>query len=109
MRFAFYIEQDVSRLDVAMQNTVFMRVMHRACYFCDKFQGLPDRDRCVFNYLVKLTAFDQLHAEVALTIALAHLVDGHNAWMIKACGGFCFQTKAPKVRWRSPLTESNDF
>ena len=30
MRFAFCIQQNVSRLDVSMQNAVFMRVMHGA-------------------------------------------------------------------------------
>ena len=30
MRFAFCIEQNVSRFDVTMQNAVFMRVMNSA-------------------------------------------------------------------------------
>ena len=35
MRFAFLIEQNVPRLDVAMQNAVLVRVMHGARYFRD--------------------------------------------------------------------------
>jgi hypothetical protein len=42
MRFAFCIEQNVSRFDVAMQNAVFMRVMHSACHLGDEFHCLPD-------------------------------------------------------------------
>ena len=37
MRFAFFIEQNVSRLDVAMQNAVLMRVMHGARDLRDQF------------------------------------------------------------------------
>ena len=35
VRFAFCIEENVSRFDVAMQNAVFMRVMHRARHLRD--------------------------------------------------------------------------
>ena len=109
MRFAFCIKQDVSRLDVSMQNAVFMRVMHGACYLCDEFHRLPDGHRRVFNYFVKLTAFDELHAEVALAIALAHFVNGNDARMIEARSSFCFQTEALEVRFGGPLPKANDF
>ena len=37
MRFAFLIEQNVSRLDVAMKDAVLVRVMNGARYFRDQF------------------------------------------------------------------------
>ena len=80
MRFAFCIQQNVSRLDVAMQNAVFMRVMHCARHLRDEFRRLPERHRRVCYYFVKLAAFDELHAEVAVAITLAYLVDGDDAW-----------------------------
>ena len=70
---------------------------------------LPDRHRCVFNYFVKLTAFNKLHAEVALAIALADLVDWDDARMIEARSGFGFQPKALEVRFGGPLAKANDF
>ena len=94
MRFALCIKQNVSRLDVSMENAVFMRVMHGARHLCDEFHRLPDGHRRVFNHFVKLTAFDELHAEVALPIALAHLVDWDDARMIEARSGFCFQDES---------------
>ena len=35
VRFAFSIEQNVSRFNVAMQNSVLMRVMNSACHLRD--------------------------------------------------------------------------
>jgi hypothetical protein len=58
----------------------------------------------VFHYLVKLTAFNKLHAEVALTIALAYLIDRHDARVIEARRGFCFRSKPLEVRLRGPLS-----
>jgi hypothetical protein len=109
VRFALCIKEDVSRLDVTMQDAVFMRVVHGACRLCDEFHRLPDGHRRVFNYFVKLTAFDKLHAEVALPIALAYLVNRDDAWIIQARSSFCFQAKALEVRFGGPLPKANDF
>ena len=92
-----------------MQNAVFVRVMNGARHLGNEFHRLPDRNRRVFNYFIKLTAFDELHAEVALPIALAHFVDGDDARMIEARRGFGFKTKALEVGLRGPLSKTNDF
>src|SRR5215475_11108997 len=109
MWFAFFVEQDVSRLDVSMQNASFMRVMHRARHLDDEFHRLSGGHRRMVNDFVKLTTFDKLHAEIALAIPLTDLVDGNNAWMVKARSGFGFQAKALQVCWCCPLTEADDF
>src|SRR4029450_4233140 len=36
MWFAFFVEKDVSRFDVSMQNAVFVRVMYSACHLRDE-------------------------------------------------------------------------
>ena len=61
------------------------------------------------DHFVKLAAFDELHAEVARAIALADFVDGNDAWMIEAGGGFGFAAKALQVRFGGPLTKADDF
>jgi len=43
MGFAFCIQQNVSRLNVAMENSVFMRVMNGACNLRDQFHRAPNR------------------------------------------------------------------
>src|SRR6516165_2072636 len=109
MWFAFLVEQDVSRLDVSMQNTMFVRVVNSARHLGDEFHHLSEGHRRIANHLVKLTTFDKLHTEIALAIPLADLVDGNDAWMVKAGSGFGFQPKAPEVRLCCPLTEADDF
>ena len=82
MRFAFCIEQNVPRLDVAMQNSMFMRVMHSACDFRDEFHRLTDRDRLAPDDFVELPAFDEFHAEVAGAIPFADFVDRNDSGML---------------------------
>src|SRR5262249_7923220 len=103
------IDQNVSWLDVAMKNSVFVRVMHSARHLGDELCCLPDGNRLVFGYFIKLTTFDKLHAEIALPVPLPYLVDGNDAWMVEARSGSGFQTKALEVHFRCPLTEADDF
>jgi hypothetical protein len=73
------------------------------------FRRLPNGDRPLLDYFIKLAASDESHAEVALAVALAHLVDGHNARVIEAGSSFGFQTKAFEVGFRGPLAKTDDF
>jgi len=109
VRFTVFIEQNVPRLDVTMQNAVLMRVMHSARYFRNEFHRAPDRHRLALHHFVKLAAFDQLHAEVALAIALADFVDGNNAWMFQAGCSFCFPAKTLQMRFGGPRAEADYF
>ncbi len=61
------------------------------------------------NHFVKLTAFDELHAEVARAIALADFVDWNDTGMLQTGCGFGFKAKALQVRFARPLTKANDF
>src|SRR6266513_1327652 len=109
MRLAFCIEQNVSRFDVPLLNTVFMRVMNGASDLRDEFHRAPDRHRRLFNYFVKLTAFYKLHAEVTLAITLANSMDWHDTGMLQASCRFRFEPKALQVGFARPLTKANDF
>src|SRR5205807_8734117 len=109
MRFAFCIEQNVSRFNISMQNAVRMRVMNCSAYLCDQFRRMPDRHRRAADHFVKLASLDELHAEIAGAISLTHLVDRDDAWMIEARGGFRFPAKALQVCFGRPLTKTDDF
>ena len=109
MRFAVRVEQNVSRLNVAMEDSVFVCVMNRARYFGDYFRRLSHRHWRTANHFIKLAAFDELHAEVAGAVTLAHFVDGNDARVIKTCGGCRFPTKALHVRSAGPLTNPKNF
>jgi hypothetical protein len=56
--------------------------------------------------LVKLAALDEVHAEVAVTIALTDFVDW-DIGVVQSGGGFCFATKTLEVRFRGPLAETS--
>ena len=54
------------------------------------------------DHFIQLAAFDELHAEVALAIALADLVNGNNAWMFEAGCSFCLPAKALQMFFGRP-------
>ena len=109
MRFAFRIEQNIPWLDVAMQNAVLVGVMHGPRQLRDQFCGTPDRNRLFPRDLVELAAFDQIHAEVAITVALADFVNRDDEWMVQAGGCLSFETKAFQMCFGRPSTDANDF
>jgi hypothetical protein len=109
MGFAHFINQNVPRFDVSMQNAVFMRVMNSTGQLHDKFGRAPNRYRLASDHFVKLASFDEVHAEVALPILLAHLVDGNDARMVKLSGSFRFPSKALQMRFGSPRAQANYF
>jgi hypothetical protein len=92
-----------------MQNPVFMGVMDNAGYLGNQFRRLPNRYRCMPHDFVKLAAFNELHAEVARAVALAHFMDWNDTGMLETGGGFGFAAEAFHVRSARPLTEANDF
>src|SRR5215468_10395122 len=107
MRLTAGVEQNISRLDIAMQNAVFMREMHSARDFGDQFRRLSDRNRCPLDHFVKLSAFDELHAEIARALLLADFVDRDDARMIEAGGSFGLPAKPSQVHLARKLAEAN--
>src|SRR2546423_5057209 len=97
MRFAACVEQNVSRLDVAMEDSVFVRVVHRARHFGDYFRRLPHRYRRSAYDFVKLTPLDEFHAEIARSITLAHFIDGNDTRGSKLAAA----SASPRKRFRS--------
>src|SRR5262249_2471730 len=92
-----------------MQYPVFMRVLHSAGQLRDEFHRVSDRDRSLPDYFVKLPALDEIHAEVAATIALPDFMNGNDEWMIEAGSGFRFSPKALQMRLSSPRSQANYF
>ena len=64
-----------------MHNSVLVGVMHGTRNFAISSTAWRI-DIASPDYFVELAAFDEFHAEVALTVALAHFVNRDNAWMI---------------------------
>jgi hypothetical protein len=70
---------------------------------------VPSRHRRSAYDLIKLATFDEFHAEIAGTIALAHIVDGDDVWMIKTGGSLRFAVKTLQMHSACPLTRADDF
>ena len=61
----------------------------------------------MFEDFVNLTALDELHTEVALTVALADFVNGNDAWMFQARRRFRLTPKALQMRFSGPRTKAD--
>src|SRR5262249_35815276 len=109
MRFSFCVEENITGLDVTMEDAVLVRELNRTRNFHQQFRRAPDRHRRAPDNFVKLAAFDELHAEVARTIALADLVHGNDTGLIQAGSSRSFTSKTLYVRFARPLTKANDF
>src|SRR5204863_2883532 len=91
--FTFGIEQNISRLNVAMQNPVLMRVVDGACQFRNQLRGSTDLYRLAFCHSVQRFAVAKAHAEITATIPFADLVNGYDGRMIEPGRSFSFQSK----------------
>src|SRR6266498_4812213 len=88
-----------------MQNSVFVRVLHRVRQLHDQFHCGADRHWFTFEDRIELSAFDQAHAEVASAIAFADFVNRNDAGMVQSGGRFRFATESFHVRFRRPMTQ----
>src|ERR1051326_5066068 len=93
MRCAFLINQYVPRFDIAMQNTVLVSEMNGPRQLRDQLHRAADRHLLAPDCFVDLTAFDEVHAEVAIAIPFTNFVNWNNVWMVQSRCCFCFETK----------------
>jgi hypothetical protein len=82
MRFAFCVQQNVSGFDIAMQDAVLMRIVHRPRQFGDQFSCVTDRHRFALRDGIELAALHQTHAEVTGAVALSDFVNRDDIRMI---------------------------
>src|SRR5882757_469286 len=108
MWLTFCIQQNVSRFNVPMKNSMLVRVMDRSRHLRYEFYRAPNRYRLAPGHFVELSAFDKFHAEVARAIALPNFVYRNDTGMLQLGRGFCFKPKTLQVCFARPLTEAND-
>src|SRR5436190_5544332 len=92
-----------------MQNAVFMCIMNGASYLRDELRRLPNRHRPTADHFIQLSAFDKLHAEIALTIPLTHFVDGNDAGMRETGSSVRFAAKGVYVRFGGRTVLANEL
>src|SRR6266480_5322245 len=70
---------------------------------------MADRHRFASCDFIQLSAFYEVHAEVAGTIAFADFVDGNNTRMVQMSGGLRFPSKALEMRVSGPMAQADHF
>ena len=92
--FAATVEQDVSRLEIAMQNPVLMRVLHSARHFGHKPDAFARFTAQRGPGFLQAAAGRVFHAEERQPVfALADFIDGKNIRMIETGRRFSFTSK----------------
>ena len=92
--FAATVEQDVSRLEIAMQNPVLMRVLHSARHFGHKPDAFARFTAQRGLGFLQAAAGRVFHAEERQPVfALADFIDGKNIRMIETGCRFSFTSK----------------
>ncbi len=83
VRMAFPVDEDVRRLQVAVEDASQVGVL-------DGLGGLDHQGGCGtgpfaerFELIGEVAPLDELHAEIALAVVLAHLVDRHDAGVVE--------------------------
>ena len=109
MRLTLGVEQNVARLDVAMQDAALMRVMHGAGETGNDLCGLSQPNRFATDKLIELAALFQLHAEVARSVAFADFVNRDDSGMLQSRDRFRLATKPLQVRLTCAMPKPNDF
>ncbi len=91
------VDQDVGRLEVAVQDAPRVRVRHRLGRLGDQPRGGPRLLLVAGHQRHQAAAGHQLHAEVMLALVLADLVDRHDAEVVEQRDGLGFILEAAKL------------
>ena len=97
VRPAVDVDQDVGRLEIAMQHAPAMGKRHRAANRGQQRGRLARRHRSLGQPLGQRRAGDILHGEEGLARLLADFVNRHDARMVELSGRFGFGPKACQV------------
>ena len=82
-RVAFLVEQDVARLEVAVDHAALVGIVDRVGHRGHQRGRLAGRQRPVGQPLRQALALDEAHREVVLALVLADLVDRHDARVVE--------------------------
>ena len=78
---ARFVQQDVLRLDVAMNDALVVRELERLANLRHDGQRLARRQLALGQQVPQCHPIDELHQEVVKSLGLAEIVDGHDVRM----------------------------
>ena len=85
-RVAVLVEEDVGRLEVAVDHAALVGVLDGLGDLADQPGGLARGQRTVGKALGEALPLDETHLKVMLALVLANLVDRHDAGMVEVGG-----------------------
>src|SRR5262245_17813783 len=104
------IEQDIRGLEVAMQHTAFVRVMHGLGDGADQLGGSARCQRTALYQSRKILAFDVVHREVVLApFVLPDLVNRDYVWVMEFSRGRRLSAKASHLGFGRGPASKNHF
>ena len=75
------VDQDVGRLDVAVNDSVAVRLVQRVGGLAEQAQGVPERRRTPLHVLGQASPFDILHDQERETVLQAYVREGADVRM----------------------------
>ena len=89
-----FVDENVGRLDVAVDDMFGMRCIQRIGNLGAQFQHLIDLHRFAHDCLLERLSFHHLHRDERTSLMLADFVDGADVWMVEGRCGLRFALKA---------------
>lgn len=83
VRLAMAIDQNIRRLQVAVQDALFVRIVNGFGDGLDPGSSLAGRDRLLAIELTQVLALDVVHREVVEALMFAHFMDANDVRMVK--------------------------
>ena len=98
VRMPLVIDQDVGRLQVAMQDAPHMGMVHSLGRLGQKRCRGPGIVLEGRELLGEVSPLDELHAEVLLTLMVANFINRHDPRVIQQCDGLGLVLESPQLR-----------
>jgi hypothetical protein len=95
-RLAEGVDEDVGRLEVAVQNAPLVRVVDSLRDSLEVGGSAPGRQGPVADELREVLALDEVHREERLAVVLADVMDGNDVRVLQPGGGFRLGAKSPQ-------------
>jgi len=87
-------DQDVARLEITMQHTLAVGIVHRLRHCFHVAHGLGWGQRLRPHQPPKIRAGDVFHRVIRLALVFSHLEDGYDPRVLQTCGCLGFLSKA---------------
>ena len=87
-------DEDIRRLDVAMDDSLGMRRIERIRNLHAEIEHLLDRQRFIFDPVLQRLAIEKFHGDERLAIYFVHVVNRADIGMIQSGGRACFPSKS---------------